>query len=39
MKIRAAVLNAMGATTPYAKSRPLTIETLELKPPGPGKCW
>jgi Zn-dependent alcohol dehydrogenase len=37
MKIRAAVLNAMGATTPYAKSRPLTIETLELKSPGPGE--
>src|SRR5258706_6961387 len=37
MKPRAAVLNAMGATTPYAKSRPLTIETLELKPPGPGE--
>jgi len=37
MKTRAAVLNAMGAPTPYAKSRPLTIETLELKPPGPGE--
>src|SRR6185295_15423934 len=37
MKTRAAVLNAMGATTPYAKSRPLTIETLELKPPGFGE--
>ena len=37
MKTRAAVLNAMGATLPYAKSRPLTIETLELKPPGPGE--
>jgi len=37
MKTRAAVLNAMGATAPYAKSRPLTIETLELKSPGPGE--
>ena len=37
MKTRAAVLNAMGAPTPYAKSRPLTIETLDLKPPGPGE--
>jgi alcohol dehydrogenase len=37
MKTRAAVLNAVGATTPYAKSRPLTIETLELKSPGPGE--
>ena len=37
MKVRAAVLNAMGAALPYAKSRPLTIEEIELKPPGPGE--
>jgi len=37
MKIRAAVLNAMGAPTPYAQSKPLAIETLELKPPGTGE--
>ena len=37
MKTRAAVLNAMGAATPYAKTKPLTIETLDLKPPGPGE--
>jgi alcohol dehydrogenase len=37
MKIRAAVLNAMGAPTPYAESRPLEIATLELKAPGPGE--
>ena len=37
MKIRAAVLNAVGAPTPYAQSKPLAIETLELKPPGPGE--
>jgi alcohol dehydrogenase len=37
LKIRAAVLNAMGATMPYAKSKPLTIEELELRPPGPGE--
>jgi alcohol dehydrogenase len=37
MKVRAAVLNAMGAERPYGKSRPLTIETLELAPPGPGE--
>src|SRR6476661_2012488 len=37
MKIRAAVLNAMGATTPYAKSRPLGIEEVTLQPPGPGE--
>jgi alcohol dehydrogenase len=35
MKIRAAVLRMMGAPTPYASSRPLGIETLDLAPPGP----
>ena len=38
MKVRAAVLNQMGASAPYAKSKPLTIEELELKPPGPGEA-
>ena len=37
MKVRAAVLNAMGATMPYAKSKPLSIEEVELRPPGPGE--
>ena len=37
MKVRAAVLNAMGAERPYAKSKPLSIEEVELKPPGPGE--
>lgn len=37
MKIRAAVLNAMGAQTPYAKTKPLSIEELELRAPGPGE--
>jgi alcohol dehydrogenase len=37
VKIHAAVLNAMGASTPYADSRPLTIEELELAPPGLGE--
>src|SRR5213079_1381231 len=37
MKVRAAVLNAMGAEHPYAKSKPLSIESVELKPPGPGE--
>jgi alcohol dehydrogenase len=37
MKIRAAVLNAMGAATPYEESRPLAIETLELEGPGHGE--
>ena len=37
MKIRAAVLNRMGATAPYAQSKPLSIETVELDPPGRGE--
>jgi alcohol dehydrogenase len=37
MKIRAAVLNQMGAVAPYARSKPLTIEQVELDPPGPGE--
>ena len=37
MKIRAAVLNEMGAPAPYAQSKPLAIEKLELDPPGPGE--
>src|SRR6186997_809912 len=37
MKIRAAVLNKMGAETPYAKSKPLSIEEFELDPPGQGE--
>ncbi len=34
---RAAVLGAMGASRPYADSRPLSIETVTLDPPGPGE--
>src|SRR5512134_1468433 len=37
MKVRAAVLESMGAEHPYAQSRPLKIEELELDPPGPGE--
>ena len=37
MKIRAAVLNASPVTAPYAQSRPLRIEELELAPPGRGE--
>ncbi len=37
MKTRAAVLRAMGLPLPYAQSRPLAIETVELEPPGPGE--
>jgi alcohol dehydrogenase len=37
MRTRAAVLGAMGASSPYASSRPLVVEELELDPPGPGE--
>src|SRR5215468_8534117 len=37
MKIRAAVLEAMGAPRPYAQSKPLAIAEVELKAPGPGE--
>lgn len=37
MKVRAAVLREMGLPAPYAQSRPLAIETVELDPPGPGE--
>ena len=37
MKIKAAVLNAMGLQPPYAESKPLSIESVELDPPGHGE--
>ncbi len=37
MKVRAAVLGAMGMPHPYAASRPLSIEEVDLAPPGPGE--
>ncbi len=37
MKIQAAVLREMGLKGPYAESKPLRIETLELASPGPGQ--
>ena len=37
MKIKAAVLNQMGIKPPYAASRPLSVEEIELDPPGPGE--
>jgi alcohol dehydrogenase len=37
MNIRAAVLNAMGAGLPYAESKPLAIESIELAGPGHGE--
>jgi alcohol dehydrogenase len=37
MKTTAAVLRAMGAARPYADSRPLSLETVTLDPPGEGE--
>ena len=37
MKIRAAVLDLMGATPPYATSKPLAITTVDLASPGRGE--
>ena len=37
MKVRAAVLRETGAAHPYAESRPLRVEEIELAPPGPGE--
>lgn len=37
MKIKAAVLSAIGVKPPYAETRPLVIEELELEGPGPGE--
>lgn len=37
MKITGAVLDAIGTPGPYAQSRPLTVETLDLADPGPSE--
>jgi alcohol dehydrogenase len=37
MKTTAAVLRAMGAARPYADSRPLSLDTVTLDPPGAGE--
>lgn len=37
MKIRAAVLERIGAPAPYAQSLPLRIREVDLDPPGPGE--
>ena len=37
MKIRAAVLETLGAPAPYAQSQPLKIRQVELDPPGHGE--
>jgi len=35
MKMKAAVLREQGKPRPYADSKPMTIETVDLDPPGP----
>jgi alcohol dehydrogenase len=37
MRVRAAVLNAMGAKPPFVRSKPVAIEEVELDLPGPGE--
>lgn len=37
MQIRAAVLEEMGRGFPYAQTRPLAVQNVELAPPGPGE--
>jgi alcohol dehydrogenase len=37
MKIKAAVLEKMGAATPYEKSKLLAIQEVKLVPPGHGE--
>ncbi len=37
MRIRAAVLTQSGAARPYTDTRPLSVEEVELRAPGPGE--
>jgi alcohol dehydrogenase len=37
MKIRGAVLREIGLTGPFQRSSPLSVEELDLAPPGPGE--
>jgi alcohol dehydrogenase len=37
MKIRAAVLDRMEQPQPYAETKPISVETIELDAPGPGE--
>lgn len=37
MLIRGAVLETSGASAPFARSRPFSIDDVELDPPGPGE--
>src|ERR1700745_2532316 len=36
-QMKAAVLNEMGRTRPYANSKPLVVEDVDLDPPGAGE--
>ena len=38
MRIKAAVLGAVGRPAPYAASRPLEPAEVDLDPPGPGEA-
>jgi Zn-dependent alcohol dehydrogenase len=37
MKMKAAVMRVQGKPRPYSRSQPMTIETVDLDPPGPGE--
>ena len=37
MKMKAAVLHEQGRPRPYTDSKPMTIEEVDLDPPGPGE--
>lgn len=37
MKVRSAILRQSGLPRPYAQSRPISIEMIDLAPPGPGE--
>ncbi len=36
MRIKAAVLEEMGLSAPYATSKPLKVQEVDLEGPGPG---
>jgi alcohol dehydrogenase len=36
-QMKAAILNEMGRARPYANSKPLVVEDVDLAPPGPGE--
>ncbi len=37
MRVRSAILRQSGLPRPYDQSRPLSVETVDLAPPGPGE--